>query len=594
MGATTLTEEVVPSRLPAKKSMSKKPPQNKQISMGTAALPEKVSPSRLHAKKSISKKPSRKKWFSQGKKRKIAKGLRQQSVRLPPAPSKADGLPPWIVDDQVASEIQRTTDMQKALHLEMLQLQRFVAPTLPECQRRDKVVRVISQLAQGLWPKCRVELIGSTCTGLCLPMSDVDVVVLGELNATRSAMDKLAGALKAQRGFARKIVVIKTSKVPIIKFVACDGNIACDISFGIENGLQTIKTVDSVLGLHPILKPLFLTLKYFMRQYNLNDASVGGLGSYTLFNMALSHLQMYYYNFGNASDSFKGGGNDKDEDGGVKQKKRESTNLGYLLERFFRLYGEIFDVANVGIQTRKGGCYFNQLDRYPKHQRGKGLRFCVEDLNDCNNVMGGNCTQTKRIRAAFAAASAALRAWNPNQVSCSMTPLGMILYLMPDFKERRKLVVAELALKQKSTTVVRDAVAAAPLTVRNSAETVLSAMVEQKTIHGCDIPTQVPQMRLSSSSKSTKKAIGRGLSESEKKVNNAIFFEDREGKCQEICCMTRVSQQVETNTSVATECKIFVRCSTVSVEPSTPIGRLLRDEICQNVRANKRKSSRCA
>jgi len=41
-----------------------------------------------------------------------------------------------------------------------------------------------------------------------------------------------------------------------------------------------------------VLRPLVLVLKSILKQSNLGDVSTGGLGSWSLANMAIAHLQV--------------------------------------------------------------------------------------------------------------------------------------------------------------------------------------------------------------------------------------------------------------------------------------------------------------
>lgn len=64
------------------------------------------------------------------------------------------------------------------LHKEMLHFSDFISPTSEEQASRDAVVQRVSEVIKYIWPHCSVKVFGSFGTGLYLPTSDIDVVIL--------------------------------------------------------------------------------------------------------------------------------------------------------------------------------------------------------------------------------------------------------------------------------------------------------------------------------------------------------------------------------------------------------------------------------
>lgn len=125
-----------------------------------------------------------------------------------------------------------------------------------EAHTVQDAVSAIRRLATGLWPASRTILFGSQATGLALPGSDLDIVILGasdELENPASGFswdqrhalgDRLRALLKAMRKanlVAGKAVVIK-ARVPIIK---CDlrSGVAVDVSLGAANGAAAVRFI---------------------------------------------------------------------------------------------------------------------------------------------------------------------------------------------------------------------------------------------------------------------------------------------------------------------------------------------------------------
>eukprot|EP01137_Pigoraptor_chileana_P020974 Opistho-2@84066 len=189
--------------------------------------------------------------------------------------------------------------------------------------RRDIILRV-QQLVRGLWPHARVEVYGSCSTGLCLPSSDIDLVVCGldpppPIQAAGPAvvaythliplMGELAAALDAAPWCAC-VRCIQTARVPVIKLVGCEGIappahlwgagppqvfpgcVPIDITFetggaAVHRGLAARDFLRARVAAYPALAPLLLVLKDYLRVRGLNDVYTGGLGSYSLALMAV-------------------------------------------------------------------------------------------------------------------------------------------------------------------------------------------------------------------------------------------------------------------------------------------------------------------
>lgn len=66
------------------------------------------------------------------------------------------------------------------LHQEIEQFYNYVLPTPIEHAIRNEVVNRIETIVHSIWPAAGVEVFGSFRTGLFLPTSDIDLVILGE------------------------------------------------------------------------------------------------------------------------------------------------------------------------------------------------------------------------------------------------------------------------------------------------------------------------------------------------------------------------------------------------------------------------------
>lgn len=66
------------------------------------------------------------------------------------------------------------------LHEEIEDFYQYMLPTDTEHRVRGDVVRRIERIILSLWPEAQVHVFGSYRTGLYLPTSDIDLVVIGK------------------------------------------------------------------------------------------------------------------------------------------------------------------------------------------------------------------------------------------------------------------------------------------------------------------------------------------------------------------------------------------------------------------------------
>lgn len=67
------------------------------------------------------------------------------------------------------------------LHQEIEDFYQYMYPTDTEHRIRGEVIERIEQIIVTMWPEARVHVFGSYRTGLYLPTSDIDLVVIGML-----------------------------------------------------------------------------------------------------------------------------------------------------------------------------------------------------------------------------------------------------------------------------------------------------------------------------------------------------------------------------------------------------------------------------
>lgn len=393
------------------------------------------------------------------KKKKHGKHHRKPKQKQPtpqvPLAENSSQLPPWLLTPSSCTHNP---------YLEAVDYARFCDLTPGERSSRDAIVSTIRHLAQQRFPDSATHLFGSYATGLHIPGSDIDLVITG------GSLKGMTKTVRTQRGFATHVMPIKKARVPILKFNAIvphggagtENNnnrqqqqqqqkqqkkqetecleriIQCDVSFDHISGLDAVTFVRQVIIDYPEARPIFLVAKTLLRQHQLNDVGFGGLGSFTLFNMVISHLQQWQNNFGNIIS--------------LSEKSKR------LLESFFTLYGTNLSVKTIGISTRDGGSYYDRLTRYPDAKMpGQGIS--VEDPTLTTNELGTNCYKLGVIRKLFEDAAKALREWSVDKKDTATTPLSAVLKITREMKRRRPSVVETLktTLKEELIVDLRDA-----------------------------------------------------------------------------------------------------------------------------------------
>lgn len=330
-------------------------------------------------------------------------------------------VPPWIVDRDGADAVAYAQSPTVSLHYEVLQFANFMAPTTAEEAAREALVATVRRVIGQLWPTASVEVFGSYATRLYLPTSDVDVCVMGAPGDDDSGRDRLetvAAALRRVPGLVRTLRVIR-ARVPLVKLTHAASGVACDISFDKANGPTNVPIIRRYLHAYPALHPLLLVVKAFLYQRGLNEVFTGGLGSYSVLLLVVSHLQTLRFNFPSGS-----------------------ADLGDALITFFTLYGRLFNMAfaSIAVGNSPAPGYRVKSRRWAPAD-GDTLRYSVEDPNDLDNELGRNSYAAARIRKVFASAAVALGGWRRTGASVEHpTPLSTIIFADPQMVDRRELV----------------------------------------------------------------------------------------------------------------------------------------------------------
>uniref|UniRef100_A0A8D0L722 Terminal nucleotidyltransferase 4B n=1 Tax=Sphenodon punctatus TaxID=8508 RepID=A0A8D0L722_SPHPU len=292
------------------------------------------------------------------------------------APAPGDGPPLYI-----GTPWKRRNYSQGVLglHEEIIDFYKYMSPRPEEERMRMEVVNRIENVIKELWPTANVQIFGSFKTGLYLPTSDIDLVVFGKWETL--PLWTLEGALRKHNvAVENSVKVLDKATVPIIKMTDSFTEVKVDISFNVQNGVKAAQLIRDFIKKYPVLPYLVLVLKQFLLQRDLNEVFTGGIGSYSLFLMAVSFLQLH-----------------PREDA-----CNPNANYGVLLIEFFELYGRHFNYLKTGIRIKDGGSYVakdevqkNMLDGY------RPSMLYIEDPLQPGNDVGRSSYGAMQVKQAF-------------------------------------------------------------------------------------------------------------------------------------------------------------------------------------------------
>ncbi|XP_071516564.1 terminal nucleotidyltransferase 4B-like [Panulirus ornatus] len=301
------------------------------------------------------------------------------------------------------------------LHQEMEDFYSWMCPSEEEHTMRKRVVERIEQVIVDLWPQARVEIFGSFRTGLYLPTSDIDLVVIGKWDAL--PLRTLEKALLDNKiAEPSSLKVLDRASVPIVKLTDSETDVKVDISFNMNSGVNSARLIKEFKHRFPALPKLVMVLKQFLLQRDLNEVFTGGISSYSLILMTVSFLQLHQ-----RLDALQ-----------------PNANLGVLLIEFFELYGRHFNYLKTGIRIKDGGAYISkdEVQRdMPEGHRPSVL--CIEDPLIPGNDIGRSSYGVLQVKQAFEYAYIVLsQAVNPlNNIindPNSYSILGRILRITDD------------------------------------------------------------------------------------------------------------------------------------------------------------------
>ena len=263
----------------------------------------------------------------------------------------------------------------------------------------DTLIKNIQNSVDKSIPNYVVNLYGSHATNLCLPWSDLDVVLIQSKKILENGgnidmdfqddnsilLSKLYEYI-SKEPWVKDCKLISKASVPIIKILAIEkyNNMSIDISIqdGKHFGLKCVELVKKLLDEYKSLKPMTLAIKNILKRANLNDPYKGGISSYGIILMIVFFLQKQKL----SGEDISPGEN--------------NCNLGKLFFDFLKYYAIFFESNKIIINTNDGmnDKIFNEYELYSMGHSSELI--IIDPLNKFNNV-AKSCLQYHNIKMSF-------------------------------------------------------------------------------------------------------------------------------------------------------------------------------------------------
>ncbi|KAI8922724.1 hypothetical protein BC831DRAFT_474678 [Entophlyctis helioformis] len=223
-------------------------------------------------------------------------------------------------------------------------LARELEPTHEEQSLRSWLAGCLAELCDNTYGARNVELsvFGSCATGVYLSDADIDVVVNVRTQDGRRVLWDLKSLLRNEPWIdSSSVRLISTARVPVIKLTttARFGAIKMDITANMQSGNRSTQVAQGWFRDHPELMPLVLVVKLILQQEDMDEVFTGGLGGFSLVNMAVATV--------------------------IRTKNcglPHTISLGLLLLNFLGYYGRAFNYSRDAIAVNDTLCTIPRPD----------------------------------------------------------------------------------------------------------------------------------------------------------------------------------------------------------------------------------------
>ena len=192
-----------------------------------------------------------------------------------------------------------TNDILAQLTTEIDEFKHYIQSALGKTKKStDTLIQHIKEAISSQYPYAITNIYGSHATNLCLPESDIDMVISYDSYAWNpiQLLSSIEQLLVTQ-GVTSTTELIKSASIPLLKLISSEhyGLVKVDISVKtkLHQGMNCIELINSYLKQFPQIEPVILAVKNMLRIAKMNNPYKGGLSSYAVVLMIVDYTQKY-------------------------------------------------------------------------------------------------------------------------------------------------------------------------------------------------------------------------------------------------------------------------------------------------------------
>ena len=201
-----------------------------------------------------------------------------------------------------------------------------IKPSIKEQAFRLTWVNFIRKKVIKIYPNSSIDLFGSFFTDLYVHSSDIDISLKIDTTDQNLVLKNIKHELY-KTGLFTFINHLSHAKIPILKFTDKKYGLKFDISVNNNGGILAAQYIKKKIEEDENIKILAILFKHFIYSRKLDDASFGGLNSYSQLLMIMNYLELHpFYS-------------------------RNDKNISVVFFDFIQYYGFNFKYKNVQIDT---------------------------------------------------------------------------------------------------------------------------------------------------------------------------------------------------------------------------------------------------
>ena len=290
----------------------------------------------------------------------------------------------------------------------------YMKPTSQEIRMRKDLVRRFTKLITSFNMNASIRPVGSYVTGLYLPTSDIDMVITFSLGGYSGRLYTLIGNIR-KSGFASKIEDVLHATVPLIRITDKITGIQIDLTAADGHAVKATEAVQEWLQHSSPAKPLLFVVKMFLSIRRCGTTYTGGINSYALFWMVVAWVKLEMpkekpvVSFSDQWDDCDslttalGGLSLSKKNATTSSSKWEGVDLGELLMKFLKFYGEEFDYEMNAIEIAPTPGYYTKTYGYSRYPTQRYL-LSIYDPANTSIDMGSKAYGIKHIQESFKSA----------------------------------------------------------------------------------------------------------------------------------------------------------------------------------------------